>query len=536
MNDSLSRSALSGFLAGMGQGEAGVTRRWLLKGVAGGCAAGALVTALPAFAHGSEAPRVSLRPMPRPGSRAAAETAEQLIGRARLGGKVAYLVVDAHSGEVLEQAGADVALPPASTAKTLTTAYALETLGATYRFVTRLIATGPVENGELQGDLVLAGGGDPTLLTDDLGDLAVALKKAQVTRISGRFLVADGALPTIPVIDPTQPVQEGYDPGISGINLNFNRLHFGWKKAGSGWTVVLDARGTRFNAPVTVADIAVVDRRGEPYTYTREGGVEHWTVASWAMGHGGNRWLPVRAPAPYAADVFRALAADQGIRLPVAVLTGDAPAGTVLASHQSDELRTILRVMLKYSTNVTAEIVGLTSSIKRAGPVDSLAASAKRMTDWAKERFGINVKLIDHSGLGIENRATPADFVRLLRATADDGLRGILKPIPLLDYRGRLIRNSPIKVAGKTGTLDFVSNLIGFETTPKGRDLVFAILSGDVPRSEAIPAAARARPRGVLSWTRRAHMLQQGLLERWASVYDGAEAGGMTGEVAVNRK
>ena len=43
-------------------------------------------------------------------------------------------------------------------AKVVTALYALETLGSEYRFVTELIATGPIVDGRLDGDLYLVGG------------------------------------------------------------------------------------------------------------------------------------------------------------------------------------------------------------------------------------------------------------------------------------------------------------------------------------------------------------------------------------------
>ena len=55
--------------------------------------------------------------------------------------------------------GANTRLPPASVGKTITALYALEHLGAGYRFSTRVQATGPVKDGVLRGDLVLVGGG-----------------------------------------------------------------------------------------------------------------------------------------------------------------------------------------------------------------------------------------------------------------------------------------------------------------------------------------------------------------------------------------
>ncbi|MBI1219307.1 MAG: D-alanyl-D-alanine carboxypeptidase/D-alanyl-D-alanine-endopeptidase [Rhodobacteraceae bacterium] len=492
------------------------SRRWVLGGLLSGIA-------LPGAA--------TVRPKARPGklpqaretlatTSAPTQAAEALIAGARLGGQVGYLVVDAASGRVLESLGADVPLPPASVAKTLTTAYALETLGGDYRFSTRLIGTGPVTGGILQGDLVLVGGGDPTLSTDDLGDMAAALKAGGVHAVAGRFLVASGALPHVEAIDPSQPDQVDYNPGISGLNLNFNRVYFGWAKQGAGWALTMDARADRFNAPVREAQMAIVDREGPQYTYARQDGVESWTVAARALGKGGSRWLPVRAPGPYAGDVFQELAAAQGIVLAEPQMLDGTVVGSVLAEHRSGDLRAILREMLKYSTNVTAEIVGLTASVKRGGPVDSLATSAARMADWARDRFGISVTFYDHSGLGSQNRVTAADLVKLLRAATSDDLRGILKTIPLRDAKGNWVKNSPVQVQAKSGTLNFVSNLAGYETTAKGHELVFAILSGDVARCEAVPREDREAPYGVRSWIARAHALQQALLQRWAAVYD----------------
>ena len=126
----------------------------------------------------ARAPGVSLRPRVRPGrfaERPSAE-AEALIREARLDGQVSYALVDVGSGRRLESRGAAVGLPPASVTKVVTALYALDTLGPGYRFQTRLLASGPVRDGVLEGDLILAGGGDPTLDTDALADVAARLK------------------------------------------------------------------------------------------------------------------------------------------------------------------------------------------------------------------------------------------------------------------------------------------------------------------------------------------------------------------------
>ncbi len=103
------------------------------------------------------APAVSLRPKLRPNTAPLREAsgADILIGKAWLGGHVGFAVIDVTSGLVLESHEPRVGQPPASVAKSVTALYALETLGAGFRFRTRLMATGPVENGEIKHHLPL---------------------------------------------------------------------------------------------------------------------------------------------------------------------------------------------------------------------------------------------------------------------------------------------------------------------------------------------------------------------------------------------
>ncbi len=302
-----------------------ITRRGLLAGLLAGAA-------LPAAAEIME---TSPRPMARGGKAAATGTgavqkpvdAEALIAAAKLGGSVAFVLMDGATGKVLEAREPTLALPPASVAKAVTSLYALEKLGPWHRFATRVLATGPVEAGMVQGDLILAGGGDPTLQTDQLGDLVARLAAAGVRGATGRFLYWDGALPGLEGIAADQPAHVGYNAAISGLNLNFNRVHFEWKREGDGWTVAVDARGERFVPTVDRVRVAVVARDAPLFTYA-PGPVEEWTVASGALGKGGSRWLPVRGPGAYVADVFRTLARAQGIRLERGERIAALPAGS----------------------------------------------------------------------------------------------------------------------------------------------------------------------------------------------------------------
>lgn len=161
-------------------------RRGILLGIA------AIVTATTGLAN---APAASLYPQMRPADlvRRAQPDAHDLIREARLDGAVGYVLRDGDTGAIIEEVNGDLPLPPASVAKALTAAYALSVLGVDHRFETQVIATGPVADGVVQGDIILAGGGDPTLDTDGLNDLALQLKAAGIRGVTGDLKIWGGA-------------------------------------------------------------------------------------------------------------------------------------------------------------------------------------------------------------------------------------------------------------------------------------------------------------------------------------------------------
>ena len=477
-----------------------VTRRRVLGGALGG------------MAMLAQAGRASAQAALRAGS------AEEIVSAARLGGDVGFVVVDPRAGKVLEAYNETRGMAPASTAKTITSLYALETLGPDYRFPTRLIGTGPVSGGELRGDLILTGGGDPTLSTDDLADMAARLAAAGVRKVRGRFLVWGGALPYAEEICDDQPVHVGYNPAIAGLNLNFNRVYFEWKQSKAGYALSMDARGARAVPPVSSAQVVLASRSAPLFTYARQDGRERWTVAQGALGKSGSRWLPVRDPVGYAADVFRTLARAQGVVLPAAERIGGVNGGTVLVERASDPLTPLLRDMMKHSTNLTAETVGMTSTLRR-GEAAARGASGAAMSGWLRQRLGGGTaRFIDHSGLGADNRIAPIDMVRAVALLGPKaGLRGLMKPFPLRDGNGRPVQDAAIKVDAKTGTLNFVSTLTGYMTAPGGRELVFAIFTGDLERRAQ--AAQTEEPAGGQAWIARSKILQSRLIDRWGSLY-----------------
>ena len=473
------------------------------------------------------APSTSLRPQTRPlrtSPRTNAE-ARALIQQSGLSGRVGYAVVDPRTGQILEAYDEVRGLPPASVAKSITALYALETLGGGYRFDTRLIATGPVEGGVVKGDLILAGGADPVLDTDDLAAMAARLQGAGVNTVAGQVRPWGGALPFIHAIDDKQPSYVGYNPSVSGLNLNFNRVHFGWQRNGSGYALAMDARSGRYRPEVSVSRVSLAERRSPVYAYRDGGDHDSWSVSRAALGNQGARWLPVRRPEAYAAEVFAKLAVAKGVKATPGGVWQGAPQGRVLVQHQSSQMAPILEEMLKYSTNLTAEAVGMAASSARGGPPRSLSASGQAMSRWADQSLGItSARLVDHSGLGVESRMSAGELaLAMARVHEDNGgagdLRPLLKPFPMRNANGGVSANHPVKVQAKTGTLYFVSALSGYATAPSGKDLAFAIFTADESLRRGLDPSNGTRPQGSRTWNRRSKKLQQDLIERWARLY-----------------
>jgi D-alanyl-D-alanine carboxypeptidase/D-alanyl-D-alanine-endopeptidase (penicillin-binding protein 4) len=488
-----------------------LTRRWILGGLLAGAADCALASP----------PTVSPRPVRRPDPSDPEATTEALIAKAGLGGKLGFVVADAATGEVLGARNPALGLPPASTAKVITTAYALDRLGPEYRFVTRLLADGAIENGILQGDLILVGGGDPTLDTNGLADLAKQLKAVGLRGIKGRFLTYGAGLPHVDAIDPEQPAHVSYSPAVSGLNLNFNRVYFEWTRAGAGYGVTLDARSDRYRPEVTAAHIVIEDRGAPVYTYDRIDGRDQWSVARKALGKGGSRWLPVRDPQGYCADVFATFARAHGIVLPLAQASSAPPQGTMLAQLESEPLHQMLRGMLKHSTNLTAECVGMTATALASGRPSGLKASGSEMQSWLDDQIGaLDARFVDHSGLGDGSRISAQEMVRaLVQLGSKPQLAPMMKQMWMRDAKGRPDKSHAAIVRAKTGTLNFVSALAGYVTVPDGRDLAFTILTAEPERRAAIRPQDRERPRGGRAWAGRSRMLQMRLIEHWVNTY-----------------
>ncbi|MGH1331272.1 MAG: D-alanyl-D-alanine carboxypeptidase/D-alanyl-D-alanine endopeptidase [Paracoccaceae bacterium] len=464
-------------------------------------------------------------PQPRPQGfhKRAATSARDILKKADLGGQFSAAVANASTGDIVESTNPLRAMPPASVTKAITALYALDALGENYRFATVLRAAGPINEGRLTGDLILKGSGDPTLDTDGLAALAKSLKDAGIREITGALRIDTSAFPNLREIDASQKSYASYNPAISALNLNFNRVHFEWRREGTNYATTLQARTDHHRPAVRIAKMRIEARDAPLFTYADEAGVDRWSVARSALGKSGSRWLPVRNPAQYVAEVFATMARAQGIKLGSGAALPANPmiASTEIACVESAPLRDILKDMLKYSTNLTAEITGLAATAARGVVAGNLARSAAEMNLWIQEQLGTrHAHFVDHSGLGQDSRISSSDMVRLLaHPQALAVLRPILKPIALRNSQGKIEKEPKIFIFAKTGTLDFVSALAGYVTTHDDTLLAFSIFNGDLERRAAAHARGEEIPQGARAWNKRAKTLQQDLIKRWALVH-----------------
>lgn len=365
-----------------------------------------------------------------------------LLAARALGTGLSAEVVDVATGTTLLDTDADDPGTPASTTKLLTGLAALTTLGPGATFPTTVVA------GATPGEVVLVGGGDPTLSTTSPsqsypGAATVADLAAQVQAALA------GAAVTSVVVD---------DSLFSGPLV------------ASGWGSE-DAPST-YAAPVTAA--AVDGARVAPGVTQRSG--------------------------QPATDAGRALATALGVP-GAAVTLGTAPAGAqVLGTVRSAPVERLVEQALTASDNLLAEVLARHVAIAGGGEATFTGAAAAVTAAVTAAGFTTTgLTLTDGSGLSASDKIPARLLVDVLERVADGSLPAagaLLSGLPIAGYTGTLAdrgdadpSTAPGAVRAKTGTLSTTSALAGLVVTADGRLLAFALLAdgtpGDVVAAEA---------------------------------------------------
>lgn len=461
--------------------------------------------------------------------------------------EVGYLVVDARTGQVLEQRQPKEPFVPASTIKVVSTLAALVVLGHDHRFTTELVTSGEIRNGTLAGDLYLKGGGDPMLTSDDFESMAQQLRAKGVTKVSGRFVYDSSAYASVKAIDKDYEESASYNPGIAALSVNFNVLQLKWQREKKGETRY------RFVAQTDHSEIEVdyikaaqgVPGSTGPYglAYREDGGTPTWLVVPSKRGKGEIR-VPVKQPEFNAAYIFRKAAEKHGIALPPPA-PGAAPEGaTVLVRQISKPLPDIVQRTQRFSNNMAAEMLALAAARKLAGKTVDMTTAAATLGEWLKNNItgcdwsGLNLR--NGSGLTKDTRITPEQMVAVLRfaqklSFGNQSYAELLRKYHVAasnnardsddDYGSsegeRDSKEKPargrVDAKAKTGTVNYSRGVVGYLHTAKGRDVVFAIFISDYKQREVMAKQGQPyKEPAVRWWASRSREFQRAAVRRWA--------------------
>jgi serine-type D-Ala-D-Ala carboxypeptidase/endopeptidase (penicillin-binding protein 4) len=137
------------------------------------------------------------------------------------------LVGSADSTETLYSLNAATLVMPGSTMKLVTAAAAAELLGWEHLFETKIVSTAAIDDGVLRGDLVVVGGGDPSISERSdapgrLSLLARQVRAAGITRIEGGIIGDDDVFDDRPYGDgwTLDNLPYGYAAPVSALEYN----------------------------------------------------------------------------------------------------------------------------------------------------------------------------------------------------------------------------------------------------------------------------------------------------------------------------
>jgi len=391
---------------------------------------------------------------------------------------VAVVVQDVGSAFARVSVNAGAAMNPASTMKLVTTFAALDLLGPAHTWKTEALATAPLADGMLAGDLVLRGSGDPSLTFERFWLLLRQLRARGLREIRGDLVLDLAAFPAIAHDEAAfdgKP-QRPYNVGPSALLLNFKAVRLSLIPAPDRVLVLPEPAP----ANLDIANLIKLNGGGcgdwrenlRADLIRHDGNYRLILTGSYPAACGEQRWnLNVLPHADYVLGVFRQLWTELGGSFSGAVRDGATPDGArLLASIESPPLAEIVRDINKFSNNVMARQVFLTLG-QKVGAGDTAIRS---WLDTKNLRFP-ELVLENGSGLSRLERISAENMARLLQAAWRSAVMPeLIASLPLVAVDGtmkkRLVGNSAAGQAHiKTGSLEGVRTLAGFVLDRSGR-------------------------------------------------------------------
>jgi D-alanyl-D-alanine carboxypeptidase/D-alanyl-D-alanine-endopeptidase (penicillin-binding protein 4) len=366
-------------------------------------------------------------------------------------------------GEPLLEHGADLVLNPASVSKLATAWLALEVLGPEHRFVTRLLAAGD--------DLVLQAGGDPALSYRDLLEMAARLRHRG--RASFRDLVVDGGLfspGTTPPHFDDKRTDEAFRAEAGPLAVDGNRVLVRVRPgAAKGDPALVTLYPPSPDVEVQNHATTGAGKKGSVVAEARPAKGRTVVVVSGRVPLSRPRGVvlakKIYQPGSFGAGLVRQALASQGVMLTGVVRFESTPAGAKrLLKHASPRLAEIVGDMLRFSTNLTAEL--LLRHLDEAAQGKRFGAGALRLQAEVLRVTGLpegEVRIANGSGLYDANRLSARAVGRLLvHALQGSWASEYRAALARAGGEGTLhARLAGLPFRGKTGTLDQSVTLAG---------------------------------------------------------------------------
>lgn len=436
---------------------------------------------------------LALPPVPVPGAETLTTLPPEVQGvavRYQLpAGEMGAIVQEIGSPAPLVSVNAQVARNPASTIKVLTTLAALEELGPAYVWPTEVYVDGPVENGTLNGDLIIKGYGDPYFVTEEFWKMLQALRRNGISDIKGD-LVIDNSYFQIAPEDPgafdNRPFH-AYNVAPDAFLVNFKASTFHFYPSSNGTVVIksepelpnlrIDNRlkgtegrcgGYQRGIAMVVTDPASADRVVFDGHFARACG-----------GYSLTRSLLTAQT--YAFGVFESLWRQIGGTISGGVRLGQvAPGNRQVLSWHSRPLGEIIRLVNKNSNNVMSRLLLLTLGAELEGAPGTVTGGINVINKFLLER-GMDpssLHLENGAGLSREERISArllADL--LLHAYSFSYMPEFVSSLSIVGMDGtaknRLrMRREAGHAHVKTGTIDNVSAIAGYVDSQSGRKFV----------------------------------------------------------------
>ncbi len=396
---------------------------------------------------------------------------------------------------------AERAMLPASTMKVVTNIVALDRLGPGWRGRTELLAAGALQDGVLDGPLVLRGGFDAALDWGALAGLLREAREAGVREVRGGLIVdrsrAQPAREDVGLAPFDEAPEFPYNTLPDALNLNANEL-----------TLVLSAARGEVKArwspawpgiTVNSERLKVSDRPCSEWeddwqpalVQATPSGVNVQLRGAFPKGCSVRQDLNLVDRQVLAAQSVRQLWAELGGSLLGEVREGAAPPDArPLALHRAPPLAEWLRGSLKSSDNPLTRLASL--ALGAAHPQASSFASTRlaadaQVRDWLRQRRIDDRSLVLDNGSGLSRieRFSPQLLAQMLAAVAQEpNAPELITGLPLAGRDGTLSRRMKGSAAEararlKTGTLRDAAGLAGYVQDAANRRWVVVALVND---------------------------------------------------------